>query len=738
MSQLPELLAPAGDLESALTAYKYGADAVYCGLGRFNAREMAKNFSFSEMSKLSEYAKKRDKKYYLTFNTLIKQSELPSAYKDLEQISSLDPDGVIVQDLGILKLIKQYFPRIPVHASTQMGIHNSAGVKTAERLGISRVILERQVTTEELRSIVSATDAEIEVFIHGALCCSLSGMCLFSSWFGGWSGNRGRCKQPCRRRFHALEGDEKHSGFLFSTQDLYSLDLVPQYVEMGIASLKIEGRLKKPDYIRSVVSAYRIALDSGGDRKALGEAKQILAGSFGRRWSHGFASKQDMESLIQYDSLGVSGLLVGDVKQAGDKWFSVEVSRPIFVGDRLRVQGSTGDEAPSFTIRTMRKKSKHVSFARKGELVSIGYSGEVPDNAKVFKVGESRNPDSFSHKNLALYQQKEAVDLEIAISSKMIRIVNSLSGVPAWEKKLDLEEAQKHSLDTQTVENMFRSTRSDKLQAGVIQISIDGDYFFPLRELKQLRREFWNWFLQEYEEMGTETISAGEVTEKDFSFSSARKHVTGKSAAVCEENPVSSGDATVFYSIDVAREGVKNVILPEFCPEDKLENLGLQIRNVYEKGARLFRITSLYQLSLFDELPEAILLSSFPLPVTNSLTAKVLMENGISQIQAWVELGKESIAQLCKASPLPCEMYVYGRPAILETRAAVPAEGEISDSRGKHFFVSSPDRYGLTRLFPKEVLSVPCVSGAAEFRDFCNAEIGESETSEFNYTRGLT
>lgn len=213
---LPELLAPAGTLESALTAYKYGADAVYAGLGRFNAREMGENFSFDDMSRLSAHAKKLGKKFYLTLNTLVKEPELPDLFAFLDRVDELEPDALILQDIGVFNLLKRYYPHWELHGSTQMGIHNSAGLAVAGQMGFSRVILERQVTLEEMRRLTASSPVEVEVFVHGALCCGLSGHCLFSSWIGGWSGNRGRCKQPCRRRYHGSAGGEKKSGFFFS------------------------------------------------------------------------------------------------------------------------------------------------------------------------------------------------------------------------------------------------------------------------------------------------------------------------------------------------------------------------------------------------------------------------------------------------------------------------------------------------------------------------------------------
>ena len=234
----PELLAPAGTPAAALAALDAGADAIYAGLSRFNARERGENFTPDAMGKVIEHFHRHGKKVYVTFNTLLKEQELSDAFEQLALLNSLHPDALLVQDMGVIRMAKEYFPNLTLHSSTQMEFHNSAGLAVAEKLGVSRVVLERQVTLDELKLIKSKTNLELELFIHGALCCSLSGICFFSSYLGGYSGNRGKCKQPCRRRYFSKSGN----GFFFSTQDLCAIELIPEFRRLGIASLKIKRK----------------------------------------------------------------------------------------------------------------------------------------------------------------------------------------------------------------------------------------------------------------------------------------------------------------------------------------------------------------------------------------------------------------------------------------------------------------------------------------------------------------
>ena len=217
---IPELLAPAGNPACAIAAVNAGADAVYAGIDKFNARARGENFSRDDMARLAVLLHRRRKKLYLTANTILKEDELESAAELLAFANNTGVDALIVQDLGLAHMAREYFPELKLHASTQMAIHNVAGIKTAARLGFSRVIMERQLDIEEMAAAAAESPLELEVFVHGALCCSLSGACYFSSWLGGASGNRGLCKQPCRRRYFSKSGN----GFFFSTRDLCAAD----------------------------------------------------------------------------------------------------------------------------------------------------------------------------------------------------------------------------------------------------------------------------------------------------------------------------------------------------------------------------------------------------------------------------------------------------------------------------------------------------------------------------------
>ena len=258
-----ELLSPAGDFECLKSAVQNGANCIYFGADSFSARAYAHNFQEQELEEAIEYCKIRGVKTNLTLNTLIKDDEIESAFNTAKKAYELGIDAIIVQDLGLAKQLIKAFPDLPIHASTQMSVHNLQGALELQDLGFSRVVLARELSISEIEYICQNTDIEIECFIHGALCISYSGQCLFSSLVGGRSGNRGTCAQSCRLPYELIENDNKilDKGYLLSTRDLCSLEYIPRLINCGITSLKIEGRMKSPEYVATVTRIYRKYID---------------------------------------------------------------------------------------------------------------------------------------------------------------------------------------------------------------------------------------------------------------------------------------------------------------------------------------------------------------------------------------------------------------------------------------------------------------------------------------------
>ncbi len=331
-----------------------GADAVYLGLGRFNARVRAENFTLADLCAVRPHAKARGVRLYLAMNALLTEADLPEAIALLHQAAPLSPDAVIVADLGLLRILHEFFPAIPVHVSTQAGCASAECAEEFARMGASRVILERHLRMEEVARIAARSPVGVEIFVHGSLCYSYSGKCLFSSFLGGKSGNRGACVQPCRRLYGRGSGEPEA---IFSTRDLTLLPRLPEIVPMGIASLKIEGRMRGAEYVAGVVSAYRAALDgirAGNAAEGVEEGMRILAGVVGRDPTPGLTGGAAPSEVAAGGGSGNVGDCVGTVARFEEGWAFVPDAGTVSPGDRLRVQFREDGAGRGFTASAMR------------------------------------------------------------------------------------------------------------------------------------------------------------------------------------------------------------------------------------------------------------------------------------------------------------------------------------------------------------------------------------------------
>ncbi len=725
MKKIPELLAPAGNLESAITAFENGADAVYAGLSKFNARERTENFKDEQFAKLMAYANKNGKKVYLTFNTLLKENEIKEALDTLCNVTRLLPDAIITQDLGVVKILREYFPHIPIHASTQMGIHNSAGVQVAKELGIERVILERQVTLDEIKSINDNSDLELEVFIHGALCCSLSGVCLFSSWMGGHSGNRGKCKQPCRRRYFSKEGN----GFFFSTQDLYTLEDIPKLKKAGVVSLKIEGRLRKSDYVAATVKAYRMMLDAEDDEydKILPEAKAVLSGSLGRKWSSGFYDKDKFDEVIESERMGVSGKQIGRVISLKKNGFDIETTQVLKLGDKIRVQPKSGMEGPAITVTKISKNGKAATRLGNRDRGFIHCDKEIPKDGLVYKTGVSAKEYGKLIDQLPVL--KCNLDLVMTVNSKLITVrVCDHPNMKTWAMKVDIPQAQKHPVEASVFETEFKKALKPEIGIRNVNVEIDGNYFISQRDIRKIRQAFMIWLAENY-------TAVKEIKYEFPQLEVAQKPVVSTQALEVNDLPYSISIDRIARTTKVKKG--EEYILPLFCPEKDLPELSEQIRKYYEVGVRHFRVTSIFQFELLKYYDDIEINTGIPLPVCNHLAIEELKDMGCNRIQLWVELGKEVLLNLASLMPDSIEIYRYGRPPILQTRAKLPIEGEITDARGAGFFVESG--YPLSSLYSATVFALPDdeLPKVSTFTDLTHARPGEHAVSTFNFDREM-
>lgn len=326
---MSELLAPAGNIEALDAAIGEGADAVYLGLKSFNARLRSSNFAWNQFEAAVSALHRQNKKIYVTVNTVSEERDLERLYRFLSYLNKIGPDGLIVQDFGVVRMCQEFFPKLELHGSTQMNVESAAGVNLLSKAGLKRVVVARELGLEEIKYIKSHTNAELEIFVHGALCVSESGLCLFSSFLGGKSANRGMCTQACRR-FYTVdsEANGEQQGYYFSPCDLQLIEQIPDLMQLGVESFKIEGRMKSAEYVGSVVAAYRYLMDNWEkDKKgALATAKRLLSTDFARaKTSYWYNFKTNEEGVAKAGSLilnpnqaGGTGIYLGKIDSFGE------------------------------------------------------------------------------------------------------------------------------------------------------------------------------------------------------------------------------------------------------------------------------------------------------------------------------------------------------------------------------------------------------------------------------------
>jgi putative protease len=712
-----ELLAPAGSLQSFFAALEYGADAVFCGLQSFSARAKAKNFSLDELEQMVGHAHKLDKKVYVAFNTLIQDAELEQLVEVLAIVEGIGVDALIVQDLGLYRLAHIHFPAIPLHASTQMVVHNLAGVRVLEGLGFERVVLARELSLAEISHISKNSHLEIEHFIHGALCYSMSGHCLFSSYIDGKSGNRGRCAQPCRRRYHQGET----SGFYFSTSDFSAIELIPDLVAAGVMSLKIEGRMKSAEYVAAVVAAYRTVLDAakGEEQKAIAQAQKHLEGAMGRKSSTGFLPGRGGGDIVLPQIKGGLGRIAGKVERVQGGQISFRSSETIHVGDRLRIQPTNDRGGQGFTVRRLLLGQKGSKVAGKGSFVTIPLPPLEKSSRKfrvglgdeIFKVGMGKSftlsEEACRRKLKVAPKQAHEVVLRITCveESATLTVFATVAGIE-YQKSYGVEmiPAKRTPLNHETLLKVFSHTGYPLLSCGTLQESELPPVVIKPSRLKAIRCDFYGELeecvlsIQHKAERVRQrsiiaAIMAPEREEASTSEPEFAQVYVVSDSLVDLESVTEAPDILFIFPVDKEfLEGVRlqtfsetecgQIIwdLPSVCFDSDWLWLVGAVETLRSLGFLAFRLNNISQFDLFQFTTGLHLLAGPWLYTLNGQTHHFLAERGCEKMCLSIEDDKENIIQLLQRG-LSEQLLItlYGRVDLFTSRITGIAErGEIN------------------------------------------------------------
>lgn len=699
-----ELLSPVGNFECLKAAVQNGANSVYFGADMFSARAFASNFSIDELQKAIQYAKIRGVKTHLTLNTLVTDTEFESAMNVAKKAYEFGIDAIIVQDLGLAMALMKAFPDLPIHGSTQMTVHNLNGALKLQELGFRRVVLARELSVNEIDYICKNTDIEIETFIHGALCISYSGQCLFSSMLGGRSGNRGKCAGPCRLPFELLENNKTiNSGYLLSTRDLCGLEFIPQLIQAGVKSFKIEGRMKSLEYVATVTRIYRKYIDlalSDNEYVIDEDDKKELLQVFNRGMSSsGHLSNEANRNLVFKEKPNNMGLFLGKVQKYNHKkgYITVKLNEPIGIGDTISLEKEQG----TYTIsELMDTNMKNIKFTEIGQTVVIGrMKGNIKLGNQIYKMS-SKKLNTFAQNTCLKENRKVLLNCHIVIKeNKPITItVTSASNIELYKDlKIQYEtniiplKAKTKPMDKNTIISQFSKTGSTPYAFKTLDIDLDHNVFIPkLSTLNDLRRTI----LQMVEQYAIKTMqrTPNKVIAK-------KTHKPFNTDMTIKKTKLSLLLNILHKDFDYAQlHDIENVYIPlkYFSMKDYQEilhildnkfnvyiymptiiksnyknllssNIETTLNNYHIKGFVISNICNIKLLNtLFVDLNKNLeLITNYTFNVYNSNTIKELKNLGICRYTISPELDRNTIHDLCNCVDLPNELIVYGRTPLL-------------------------------------------------------------------------
>ena len=688
-----ELLAPAGSYESLKAAVFAGADAVYVGGNQFGARAYANNFTEQELLDAIDFAHLHGRKIYLTVNTLLKDKEIfEKLHSYLCPLYEQGLDAVIVQDIGVLSFIRKHFTDLPIHASTQMTIANSLGVHFLREQGVSRVVLSRELSLQEVRQIIEDTKVEVECFVHGALCYSYSGQCLFSSFIGGRSGNRGQCAGPCRLPYQV--GDMAKAKHIFSLKDICNVQHIPEFIESGIHSLKIEGRMKRPEYVAAVVHIYRKYIDQylhgqREDYKVAEADMDILLEAYNRGgFHHGYLYQHNGRDMLSLARPNHAGLFVMKVESKG----RVRLLKAVNPGDVLEMPAGRRE----YTLGQGLEAGETMYFPALKE-------GKVKQGTQIARMKNETLLFQLREKYIDT-EIKEKINGKLILSSgKSATLFLSLEDVCAKVEGSIVEKAKTSPTTYEEVRKQVSQLGNTAFEWDDLQIQIEDDVFVPMKSVKALRRDaiaqLTDMLLRKHRRTCQPYEQSNKVKKRDVQGMRAMLYVLVESA---EQLEVARGCKDVqriymdFSLLEAAKEqlshGKKEKELYLAMPfvfrasthklferryQDILENFdGVLIRN-YDS----------YAFLKMREYPNKIITDFFVYNLNQS-SREFWKNAGVEQITTSLEMNRHELSLL---EDTPIEMVVYGYLPMMICAGCVKKHTQTCDHMQENIYVK--DRY---------------------------------------------
>jgi len=706
--RVPELLAPAGSPEALRAAVENGADAVYLGGGSFNARRSAANFGSEDLARAVLYAHRRGVRVYVTVNILVHQDELPALAAFLQTVHAAGADAVIVQDPAVVLLVRELFPDLPWHASTQMTVHATAAARFWREAGCERIVLARELRLPEIGRIRREAGVQVEVFAHGALCIGYSGQCLFSSLIGGRSGNRGLCAQPCRLPYQLVGPDREPvpvpGPFLLSTRDLNLSGALPDLAAAGVDALKIEGRLRRPAYVATVVRIYRRLLDrlGRGDNGVPPDAARELAQVFNRDFTTGYLYGNPGPDLMSHQRPNNRGLAAGRVVGYERGRARIHLTLPVARGDALAVWVSRGGRV-AVTVGEMLLAGRPVERAPAGSEVELAVPAPVRPGDRVFKTLDA---------GLAAASRVTAGEAEIPLAmtvelaaGKPVRLAVTGPGghFGTARSRAVAQTAAEHPLTFEVLRRQLGRLGHTGYRLAELTVQGPPGLWLPLSDLNTLRRaaladlerRAWGRRLPVAYEAGLARLLSGDARREEKGPPALAVAVSGlpACAAACAagaevvylsgepvDAPVDQGDLATALEL-CRRRGVRLVpATPVIAHDDEYPRLEALLDACRELGLETVLAGNAGPLALARGHGLAVW-ADHTLPAFNSLALRFWREHGVAGVTLSPELTLAQVRELGRLSPLPLEALVHGALRLMVSAHCPP--GAAAGARGR-------------------------------------------------------
>lgn len=570
-----ELLSPAGSMESLKAGIQNGADAIYLGGSSFGARAAATNFDNDELIEAVKYAKLRDVNIFVTVNTSIKETEIEDLISYTDFLYKIGVDAIILSDIGIAEVLRKRYPNMELHASTQISAHSLNDVLELKQVGFDRVVIARELGIEEIKEICDNVDIDIEVFIHGAICVSYSGQCLMSSMLGDRSGNRGRCAQPCRQSYKLINKTtgkiiNVNGNYLLSPKDLCSIENIEKILDTGVKSLKIEGRMKRPEYVAVVTSRYRKAIDNYINNKITTDKKTLkedLEAIFNRKFTSGYLMSKNGSDIINLDKPNNVGVKVGEVLSFNPKKnkLKIKLSGKLSKGDGINLGGGN--------IGRIIKNGEIFDCGVAGDIVEIDFIKNIKPKTPVYKTSDKQLVDN-ANKSFKEGIENKKINLKCEIFIKVgYKIKFNLENIEIFSDEI-IEKANNKEAEIDKIIEKLSKTGGTAYNFVFNNIFVDKNAFIPVSVLNNLRRKA----IEKYEEYRLD-FSAKRIIYpyEDYSYLKGEKVFNGKITLKVHNN---SQLDTILENPNIS-EFVKEIYTEDFSLLEKyyskFKTLGINI-----------------------------------------------------------------------------------------------------------------------------------------------------------------